>query len=106
MSDIVTKMRRSVSIGRVTFSGALFSGVALLLFVITARLTDGDIPRTFAEWLCSITGAVIVWPVVVATRLFHVESGIINWPLWLVSGLLWALLIEWILVRRHDHEAS
>jgi purine-cytosine permease-like protein len=74
------------------------------LFMFTALLTDGDTPQTFVEWFCSISGAVIVWPVVVGKRLFHIESGFVTWPLWLVSCLLWAFFIEWILVRRHKHE--
>ena len=105
MRDIVAKMQRKMSVRRVVLVGVLLSGVALVLIGIQAILTDGGMPQTFMEWFCAIAGAVIVWPVVVAVRLCHGESGFVTWPLWLASGLLWSLLVEWILVKRYDHEA-
>jgi hypothetical protein len=86
--------------GRVVFLTGLISGAAVLLFVLAALMTDGELSRTPGEWLCSITGAVIVWPVVAVSRLLHVESAFIVWPLWLASGFFWALLVEWLLVRK------
>ena len=100
MDDIPSKTCRRMSIGRLGLFTLLFSGVAVLLFLIAALLTDGDLPRTPLEWFVSIAGAVIVWPVVAASRLLHLESQFILWPLWLASGLFWAFLVELLFFRR------
>ena len=100
MDDTASKTCRRMSIGRLGLFTLLFSGVAVLLFVIAALLTDGDLPRTFWEWFVSVAGAVIAWPVVAASRLLHVESGLILWPLWLASGLFWAFMVELLFFRR------
>jgi hypothetical protein len=104
MHAFIQEFCQKLSIGRVAFLAGLISGVAVLLFVFAALMTDGDLPRTPVEWCVSIAGSVIVWPVVAASRIFHVESGFIIWPLWFVSGLFWSLLAELFFVRR-NHEA-
>lgn len=100
MSGFIDTFRRKMNIGRVTFLGVLISGVAILLFVFAALMTDGDLPQTPAEWLVSTVGSVIVWPVVAASRICHFEPGLIIWPLWLASGFFWSLLAELFFVRR------
>jgi hypothetical protein len=101
MSGFIDTFRRKMSIRRIAFLGVLISGVAVLLFVFAALMTDGDLPRTPAEWCVSIVGSVIVWPVVAASRILHIESGLIIWPLWLASGFFWSLLAELLFVRRN-----
>ena len=84
----------------------LAPAAALLLIVIVAAQGDPDlppyVPATLAERACSIVAAVIVWPATVAAKWWRDgDNVVLMWTLFLLSGLFWALSIEFLFLAKH-----
>jgi len=110
MSSVMRGILGRMNWPRVAIITVLFPFAALLLTLIVAVQGDPDlppyIPATPAERVCSAVAAVVVWPAVVAARCWRDgDHGFIMAALFLLSGVFWAVLVEFLFLAKHARKA-
>jgi len=96
--------------GRLAIITVVFPFVALLLILIVAAQGDPDlppyIPATPVERLCSTMGAIMVWPAVAAAKYWRDgDHGLVMAALFILSGLFWAFLVEFLFLAKDARRA-
>ena len=96
---LILGLYRRVYIGRLAFFTVMISGLAFYLLVVTSTFGDSDLSPycrdTFGETVVTATMRLLLFPLIVVCPDFGDSPPfILLVPLWLLSGLFWAVVIE------------